>query len=68
MIDIIMALDKVEDAHPGTFVFRIKKFLTQFVIDPVDDLGFVCEQCGSKDIVLQEGCTLCRSCGSSKCS
>lgn len=68
MVDIVKALDRVEDANVGTFVFRIKKFLTQFITDPVEDLGIVCNQCGSKDVILQEGCTLCRSCGSSKCS
>ena len=67
IIDIVRALDEVEDAHVGTFVFRIKKFLLQFITEPVD-LGITCSECGSKDVVLQEGCTLCRGCGSSKCS
>lgn len=65
---IIKALDNVDDAHVGTFVFRIKKFLTQFITEPVENLGLICDQCGSKDVILQEGCTLCRGCGSSKCS
>jgi ribonucleoside-diphosphate reductase alpha chain len=66
--DIVRALGDVEDAGVGTFVFRIKKFLSQFITEPVEDLGIKCEQCGSKEVILQEGCTLCRSCGSSKCS
>jgi len=65
---IVKALDTVEDAHPGTFVFRIKKFLMQFIYEPVENLGLVCPECGSKEVILQEGCTLCRNCGSSKCS
>jgi len=67
IIDIVRALDTVEDAHVGTFVFRIKKFLMQFITEPVN-LGIKCIQCGSTDVVLQEGCSLCRGCGSSKCS
>lgn len=67
IIDIIKALDKVEDAHPGTFVFRIKKFLGQFVTESVD-LGIICPECGSSDVILQEGCSICKSCGSSLCS
>jgi len=67
MLDIVKALDNVEDAHVGTFVFRIKKFLMQFITEPVD-LGITCNECGGVDVILQEGCTLCRSCGSSKCS
>lgn len=67
IIDIVSALDGVEDAHVGTFVFRIKKFLMQFITEPVN-LGTICPECGSKDVVLQEGCSLCRGCGSSACS
>jgi len=68
ILDIIKALDRVEDAHPGTFVFRIKKFLGQFITEPVENLGIICSSCGSSDVILQEGCALCRACGSSKCS
>ncbi len=67
IMDIVNALDEVSDAHVGTFVFRIKKFLMKFITEPVN-LGLECSQCGGKDVVLQEGCSLCRSCGSSKCS
>lgn len=68
MVPIVKALGQVDDANVGTFVFRIKKFLTQFITDPMNDLGLVCSECGSKDVVLQEGCSLCRSCGASACS
>jgi len=67
IIDIIRALDKVEDAHPGTFVFRIKKFLGQFITEPVTDLGMACPECGSKEIVFQEGCFMCDQCKYSRC-
>jgi ribonucleoside-diphosphate reductase alpha chain len=29
--------------------------------------GKVCSECGSENLVYQEGCLVCRSCGSSKC-
>lgn len=29
--------------------------------------GKVCTECGSENLVYQEGCLVCRSCGSSKC-
>jgi len=67
IIDIIRALDKVEDAHPGTFVFRIKKFLGQFITEPVTDLGMSCPECGGTDIVFQQGCFSCSTCQYSKC-
>ncbi len=67
MLDIIMTLDRVEDAHPGTFVFRIKKFLGQFVTGPIENLGITCPECGGKNVIFQEGCTKCLDCGGSAC-
>lgn len=29
--------------------------------------GVSCENCGSKNVIMQEGCMTCRDCGSSKC-
>ena len=26
-----------------------------------------CQDCGSDDVIFEEGCNKCRSCGSSKC-
>jgi len=41
----------------------IKKYVNK------DDTSFMkCNSCGSKDVVFQESCILCRSCGVSKCS
>lgn len=65
--NIVAALDKVESAYVGTFVFAVKKFLSTYVKDgePVEDAK--CSNCGSTTIVFQEGCSVCKSCGSSKC-
>lgn len=65
VLNIIQALDNVEQAIPGTFVFRIKKFLCQFV----DEVGSPkkCPVCGEKSLVFREGCYICNNCGNSKC-
>src|SRR5271157_1558740 len=65
--NIVAALDKVESGYVGTFVFAIKKFLGTYVKDgePVEDAK--CANCGSTTIVFSEGCSVCKSCGSSKC-
>jgi ribonucleoside-diphosphate reductase alpha chain len=65
--NIVAALDKVQTAYVGTFVFAVKKFLSTYVKDgePVEDAK--CSNCGSTTIVFQEGCSVCKSCGSSKC-
>jgi hypothetical protein len=65
--NIVAALDKVESAYAGTFVFAVKKFLSSYIKDGEKVEDAVCQECGSKDIVYQEGCSVCRSCGSSKC-
>jgi ribonucleoside-diphosphate reductase alpha chain len=62
---VVKALDEVEAAHPGTFVYRIKKFLAQFVRN-VDE-PMVCPECNEKSLVFAEGCYLCKSCGHTRC-
>ena len=63
--DIVTVLDDVEEAIPGTFVHRIKKFLGQFVTEIHDPK--ICPECGEKSLVFSQGCFLCSQCGSSKC-
>lgn len=63
---IVKGLDELEGATIGTFVFRIKKFLSQFVSSH-DVEGMTCAECGEKTIVFSEGCFLCKQCGYSKC-
>lgn len=66
--NIVAALDRVENAFVGSFVFQIKKFLSSFIKDGEAIEGQKCESCGSTNIVYREGCSVCIQCGSSKCS
>ncbi len=59
-----MGLDELE-ASPGTFVFRIKKFLAQFITKITDPI--MCPECGEKAIVFTSGCFDCKNCGHTKC-
>lgn len=61
---IVMGLDGLGTA-PGTFVFRIKKFLSQFVTKIGDPL--LCPECGEIAIVFEAGCFECKNCGHTKC-
>jgi ribonucleoside-diphosphate reductase alpha chain len=63
--NIVGALDKVEDAYAGSFVFQIRKFLASYIKDG-ERSGEACSEC-SGDIVYSEGCKMCRSCGNSAC-
>jgi len=68
MIDIVKALGGVDNAGPGTLVFRLKKHLMGYVTDLNGELGMSCPDCGSKDIIFQSGCFTCPSCGYAGCS
>lgn len=41
--------------------------LKSFIKDGTKAEGVKCENCGSNHIVYQEGCLICRDCGSSRC-
>jgi ribonucleoside-diphosphate reductase alpha chain len=61
---IVMGLDELE-ASPGTFVFRIKKFLSQFITKIHDPTQ--CPECGEKAVVFEGGCFECKNCAHTKC-
>jgi ribonucleoside-diphosphate reductase alpha chain len=65
--NIVAELEKIEDVYVGTFLFAVKKFLGSFVKDGEKVEGETCQDCGGSHVVFQEGCKICRDCGSSKC-
>lgn len=64
--NIVAELNKV-DTIVGSFLFQIRKFLSSYIKDGEKVSGFSCQECGSENIVYQEGCMKCIQCGSSKC-
>lgn len=65
--NIVAELEKIEDVYVGTFLFAVKKFLGSFVKDGEKVEGETCQDCGGSHVVFQEGCKICRDCGSSRC-
>lgn len=65
--NIVATLDSIEDVYVGSFLFQIKKFLASFIKDGETVHGESCLQCGSANVVYEEGCKKCVNCGSSKC-
>jgi hypothetical protein len=63
--NIVNALDKVEDAYVGSFVFQIRKFLASYIKDG-ELSSDKCSECGG-EVIYSEGCKMCRSCGNSAC-
>lgn len=64
--NIVKCLDQMEDIFVGSFLFQLKKFLSQYIKDGeiVDDSS--CTQCQGV-LIYSEGCMVCSSCGASKC-
>lgn len=65
--NIVATLDKSENAIAGSFTFAIKKLLMAYVNDGEVVEDAVCEECGSTDVRYESGCSMCASCGSSRC-
>lgn len=64
---IVAVLNEMEDIYVGSFLFQIKKFLSQYIREGEHAEGMVCSNCGSTHVVYSEGCFMCLDCGSSKC-
>jgi ribonucleoside-diphosphate reductase alpha chain len=64
--NVVSALDKV-DCFAGTFVFHVRKYLATFIKDGEKVSNEKCLECNSENVVYQEGCKVCKNCGSSKC-
>lgn len=65
---IVKELDKMEDIYVGSFLFQVKKFLSQYIKDGEKVEGSTCSNCGSSNLIYSEGCMQCADCGNSKCS
>lgn len=66
--NIVSELEKVDNVFVGSFLFQIKKFLSQYIKDGTTVEDSKCDACGSNNIVFSEGCMRCVDCGSGKCS
>ena len=66
--NIVNVLDSMEDIYVGSFLFQIKKYLASFIKNGETVQGEVCQDCGSTNVIYEEGCKKCVNCGSGKCS
>ena len=65
-VDMVSNLSFEED-HINTWKNGVARTLKKFIPDGKAE-GLKCDSCGSTDIIFEEGCSKCTSCGSSKCS
>ena len=64
--NIVAELENVEEVYVGSFLFQIKKFLANYILEGTIAVGHVCHECGTA-LIFSEGCYRCPSCGYSKC-
>lgn len=64
--NITSELDKMEDVYVGSFLFQLKKFLSNYILDGEVAEDVVCSECGG-ELIYSEGCFKCKDCGASKC-
>jgi hypothetical protein len=64
---IVRTLDQMDTIYAGSFLFQIKKFLSQYIKDGELVEGGTCSDCGSSNLVYSSGCMTCVDCGGSKC-
>jgi translation initiation factor 2 beta subunit (eIF-2beta)/eIF-5 len=65
--NIVSELNMMQDVFVGSFLFQIKKFLSQYIKEGEKAEGVKCEACGSSNVVFSEGCFMCKDCNSTKC-
>lgn len=51
----------------NTWKNGVERALKRYIPDGTEAQGEVCEDCGSTNLIYQEGCLICQSCGSSRC-
>ena len=66
IVELVAAME-FDNENINTWKNGVERALRKFIPDGTEATGSVCENCGSKSIVYQEGCLICKVCGSSKC-
>ena len=51
----------------NTWKNGVERALKKYVLDGTEAKGKVCPNCGNETLVYQEGCLICKTCGSSRC-
>jgi len=65
---VVDQLQKDEESDMYSFSKVIARVLKNYIKDGTKVTGKVCLSCGSKELIYQEGCSVCLSCGGSKCN
>jgi ribonucleoside-diphosphate reductase alpha chain len=70
IVDVLNLINglQLDSETINTWKNGVERALKSYIPDGTkDDTGRTCAKCGSKELVYQEGCLVCKSCGYSKC-
>lgn len=56
-----------DNENINTWKSGVARALKKYVIDGTEAKGLKCPNCGQETLVYQEGCLICKTCGSSRC-
>ena len=51
----------------NTWKVGVERALKKYILDGTEAKGQKCPNCGSESLIYQEGCLICKNCGSSRC-
>lgn len=55
------------DENINTWKNGVERALKNYIKDGTKASGLVCPNCGQESLIYQEGCLICKNCGSSRC-
>ncbi len=66
VLDLVNSL-RLDSDTINTWTAGVSRALKKYVPNKTKVKGQTCSECGSEDLVYEEGCLKCNSCGNSKC-
>ncbi len=66
VIKLINSL-QLDSENINTWKNGVERALKKYVIDGTEVKGQKCPNCGNETLVYQEGCLICKTCGTSRC-
>jgi ribonucleoside-diphosphate reductase alpha chain len=66
VIKLVASL-QLESESINTWKVGVERALKKYVSDGTEATGQKCPNCGHESLVYQEGCLICKDCGSSRC-
>ena len=69
IVNVVKLIDQLQlDSESiNTWKNGVTRALKKYISDGTEAAGQVCPNCGHEALVYQEGCLICKNCGSSRC-